>query len=389
MKQLLRSPQLKFRKTSGPSVDDPTEDLDVDDADTEAGAQQAPLSWTGASATSARAVTFGLLVCLLCGPLALAAFFLARPAPVPAPAAAVGADPDVDTRAAASAFAEDLVVTWLTTPRLEEKRLEQFGLESNSITLSVKPWIATDPTTAGIAKSEDGRTWAVTVAVTVATTASDPGQRRYFLVPVAVTEGSLAARTLPTPVAAPATADAGELGYRYRATTSDQVGAAAQDFLTALLVAGNVDRFIAPDSEITAVLPAPYSQIEVDEILLDRELEDADANPKTGRTLHLLITAVAAVDGEHQTTVQYALTMRSREGRWEASSIDAAPLLWESSADATGDPGSEPTDDSGTAGQPSSDPDDGLGGPDLSSDPAGDLASPEPSASPTATSSSN
>lgn len=382
MKQLLRSPQLKFRKSPGPDVDDPTEDLDLDDADTEGGTQQAPLSWTGASATSTRAVTFGLLVCLLCGPLALAAIFLARPATVPAPVAAAGADPDVDTRAAASAFAEDLVVTWLTTPRLSEKRLEQFGLDSTSVTLPGKPWLAADPTTAGIEKSKDGQTWSVTVAVTVALASNEPGQRRYFLVPVAVTDGSLAARTLPAPIAAPATADAGELGYRYRATTSDQVGAAAQDFLTALLVAGNVDRFIAPDSEITAVLPAPYAQIEVDEILLDRELEDADTNPETGRTLHLLITATAAVDGEHQTTVQYALTMTSREGRWEASSIDVAPLLWESSADAAGEQGTQPADDSATGGQPTTDPDEGLDGPDLSSDPAGELASPEPTASP-------
>lgn len=381
MKQLLRSPQLKFRKTAGDAVDDSTEDL-VDGAGPEDGTEQAPLSWTGASATSTRVVTFALLVCLVCGPLALLAFLMSGTTSTPAPAAAVAVDGDVDTRALASAFAEDLVITWLTTPRLEEKRLEQFGLESRSITLPAKPWIATDPSTAGIEKSPDGHTWSVTVAVTVATAASEPGVRRYFRVPVVVTDGTLAARTLPAPIAAPATAEPSDLGYRYRASVTDPVGAAAQDFLSALLVAGSVDRFISPDADIIAVLPAPYTSVDVEEILLDQELADEDANPETGRTLHLLVTATAALDGEHQTTVQYALTMTAREGRWEASSIDVAPLLYEASSDQAGE-------QAGTPGPPSSDSSDGLDGPDLNSDPAGELASPEPSASPTATPSSN
>ena len=101
---------------------------------------------------------------------------------------------------------------------------------------------------------------------------------------------------------------------------------AAQEFLAALVVgSGDVTRFISPDAAIAAVTPAPYTAIELEDVLVDHELTEADDVPQTGRTVHLLATATAIVTNDQAISVEYALTMTAREGRWEVAAIDATP----------------------------------------------------------------
>lgn len=309
---------LKFRK--------PREEA----SETEAAAEEtqaSALSWTGGSAAATKVISYLLISSLVAGPLSLLAIgwlILTATGPAPAPVTSGDTATVVDERSAVQGFAEDFVVTWLTSPDGEEDRLAVFMDDYSGVTLPTVPWSVSNPTAAGIEETEDG-TWSVTVAATVGGK-KQPGLRRYFRVPVTYLDGALAAAALPTPVSGPQLAVEARLDYRYRATNSDAVSVAAGEFLNALLVgSGDVTRFISPGASIRAVSPAPYTVVELEDVLVDQELTEGDATPETGRTLHLLVTAIATATADQQITVSYALTMTAREGRWEVAAIDASP----------------------------------------------------------------
>lgn len=376
MKQLLRSPQLRFRKTSdnddaSSAVDASAVDLSTDGPDA-ADPEQVTLAWTAVAGKATSATQFGLIASLLCGPVAVVLLLLSGSAPAVVAEQQTATNGVSADQVAASAFAEDLVVTWLSTPEGEDERVESYGPAYSSITLPKTPWVVTDSATAAMEQSEDGQTWTVTVAVSVSASAGSAPIRRYFRVPVHYAGGALAARALPTPVAAPAVANVVTLDYRFRAAPSDAVGAAAEDFLSGMLVGGDVERYISPTAEISAILPSPYTAVEVEEIRLDQELTEADEAPETGRTLRMLVTADAAVGRDQVITVQYALTMTAREGRWEVAAIDPAPLLSGADPEAAFTDGAAPQSPGDTTDQDPSGP---LGG-EITED---EFASEEPS----------
>jgi hypothetical protein len=284
--------------------------------------------WTGGSALATRAVTFGLWAALVTGPLALllAAWVVLGAAAPPVVQRASGLEP-AGERAAVQAFAEHYVLTWLQTPAGEEEQLQQFVSASLTPTLPKTPWSVSQPAVADIAGLEDS-TWSVTVAVTVTPPGKDPtvAARRYFQVPVTYQEGRLLAQTLPAPVAAPQPAEPVELDYPYRADHDDAPALAARDFLAALLTrAGDVTRYLSPGTSVAPIDPPPYATVEVQEVLVDTDLTNAPTTPRQGEQLQLLVTATAAADAEHEISVQYALTLAARAGRWEVKAIDPAP----------------------------------------------------------------
>lgn len=280
--------------------------------------------WTGGSALATRSVTLVLWAAFAAGPaaLVLAAWLILTPAAQP-----VGATPAPPSRvgelAAAQSFAEHYVVTWLQTPAGQEERLEPFVATTASVALPRTPWVVADPSTAGVEYLSAG-TWSVTVAVTVvAPTSAVAPERRYFQVPVTYQAGRLLAQTLPAPVAAPKAADPVELGYRFRVGLAAPAALTVSDFLAALLTgAGDVSRYTTPGTSITPVTPVPYTAVEVHEVLATHE---SAAAPEQGEQLRLLVTATARVSKQQETSVQYALTLAARSGRWEVKTVDPAP----------------------------------------------------------------
>lgn len=293
------------------------------------GTPTSDLEWdTSTSALASRSISGFLMACLVAGPVALllALLLLSTPPPQQQVAAPIRTG-TVGERAAVSAFAEDFVSTWLTSRRGEEAALESFLGAIPQVDLPDRSWRVSNPTTADLVKTESG-VWSVTVSATT-WTSSTTRTRRYFVVPVAYTDGALVASALPAPAAAPLTGQQQETIYQYQAPSSSSVTKAINDFLAALLAgSGDLTRFISPGAQIRPVTPPAYPMgVQVTNVLLDVELTDMDENPATGRTLHALVSASGSAGPEQATPIQYPLTLVAREGRWEIASIDPAPLV--------------------------------------------------------------
>jgi hypothetical protein len=306
----------------------PADDSGIPDGDVRLQGQ-----WTGGSKWATRGATGLLWSALACGPLGLMLGGVAfLTAPTSASAQTEQAADTASEQVAAEQFAEHFVVTWLTTPRGEEATLAPF-VDVSGIALPEVPWTVTNPASAALIQTGPGR-WAVTVAATVTTPAAqgqDPAQvpppaRRYFTVPVLYDDGALIAEALPTPVAAPASAEAGRLGYRYNLSAQHPASTATAEFLAALLTGtGDVTRYVTPGTQIPAITPAPYAEVLIRDLNVDVDPADMPEEPSTGDELHELVTAEARSSIGQAISVQYALTLTAREGRWEVRSMELAP----------------------------------------------------------------
>ncbi|WP_158603023.1 conjugal transfer protein [Jiangella rhizosphaerae] len=281
-----------------------------------------------------------LWAALLCGPVALFVAAQAGGAGGVTPSASVaGATSDVG-RDAAAEFAEQVVVTWLTATRENAagERLEELvGIDAGQGLPATSPAVR-NPAAAEVSAAGTG-VWSVTVAVDVdepstaeeAGGAAEPASgdrvqpvRRYFQVPVSVSDdGVVAALAAPAPVPAPAVGAVPGHGYGASVRSESPVGIAVAEFLSALLAGtGGLERVVAPGVELSAVTPAPYSQVEVTAIAAVGEPAE---DPVDGERAQVLVTAnVAHAMGE--AVVQYPLTLVARADRWEVEAIDPAPI---------------------------------------------------------------
>lgn len=315
--------------------------------------------WTGAATLRTRAVQAGLVAALVAGPVALL-LGVGQAATAAAPVAAPVAEAvtvDGGEQAAVGEFAQQLVLLWLQTPRGEEAALDDL-VDTAGMQLAETPMVGADPQTAQLVATGSGA-WSVTVAVTV-TDATEVPVRRHFQVPVRYTAdtGALVAATLPAPVPAPPAAVAPQLGYRYTASSSDPVTVASGEFLEALLTGvGDVTRLISPGTQISALTPAPFTGVQVREVATDVDLRGAEAGSAPEEPVRVLVTALASVTAEQSVTVQYALTLTTREGRWEVASMDPAPLPEaETDTPPLPPPAGSPAAPSGTSGAPTTAP---------------------------------
>lgn len=138
--------------------------------------------------------------------------------------------------------------------------------------------------------------------------------------------GTLSVVGLPAPIAAPG-AVAADTTFEYPKQVGDPAArAAVQEFLTAYLAgSGEVSRYTAPGSTITAVTPAPYSKVLVQSLNATDEMS-AKTAVKDGTEVQVLVTAQLDQGASSQTST-YFLTMASRAGRWEVKSIDTTPKI--------------------------------------------------------------
>lgn len=286
------------------------------------------IEWTGRSAAATKAATLGLWAFLACGPAALVLALMSGSDQIPVAASTANADQQSAAgRVAVSAFAEDFVTTWLSTRAGQEQRLGRFVGGASSISLPERPWTVTNTATAAASQESDDL-WAVTIAASVKGQRGAP-VRRYFQVPIKFSAGDLVAQSLPAPVPSPPLAAPAALDYPYRANMNGPVALAAQDFLSALITGnGDVSRYIAPTAFIEAIAPPPYTRLTIETVRIDQNLEeDLSADVPQGAQLRLLVDATARDTKITEISVQYALTMSARDGRWEVAQIDPVPML--------------------------------------------------------------
>ena len=190
--------------------------------------------------------------------------------------------------------------------------------------------------------------WSITVAAQVATRTEsgwiDAGLHFYRVAirvlggPEAGGEGKPGGPTgyvatgLPAEVGAPAGLEPIEVGYpRNRATDADDpVAGAVTRFLEAYLLGeGELTRYISPGSALTPIAPSPYTDLTVRDLSTDEPASGGRHRDLDQDGTRLAVLATVEATDQHVSThlLGYALTLISRDGRWEVSALDPAPAL--------------------------------------------------------------
>lgn len=236
------------------------------------------------------------------------------------------------TDTSAEAKAVGYVQAWLEATNIEHTTLDTYvNVPVNSQT----PTEARGLRAAGFTKSGDLVTVRVTGDVKTTMASAVKGEepksmwvQRWWQVVLRTdtSTGTLSVVGLPAPIAAPGNL-AADTTFEYPKQVGDPAArAAVQEFLTAYLAgSGEVSRYTAPGSSITAVTPAPYSKVLVQNLNATEEMS-AKTAVKDGTEVQVLVTAQLDQGTSSQTST-YFLTMASRAGRWEVKSIDTTPKI--------------------------------------------------------------
>lgn len=300
----------------------------------------------GALANLSAVLRWGAWLLLLAGPLlGLAALLRPIPAAGVAPSAAKASSAVVRDTAGPAGFAQLYVAAYVEAGKGSEASLAPYYPLMRDISLEAKAGAQHAERLAAVRVTQvSSGYWSVTVAarITSAAKASVAEKNdeagsvavlRYFQVPVraAGSGGGYAAAALPAEVAAPAVnSDGPQLGYGtpVPADAHDAAVATISDFLTAYLAgSGELDRYLSPGTDLTAVSPAPYRRVRVTQ-LAERDGDFAAVAPATEGVRRDLLVGVAATGMDGQVRpLTYALALQARDGRWEIAALDAAPVL--------------------------------------------------------------
>ncbi|WP_030618317.1 conjugal transfer protein [Streptomyces achromogenes] len=162
-----------------------------------------------------------------------------------------------------------------------------------------------------------GNAWSVTVAAQYA-----DGSVRYYAVPV-VADGpgaSFAVTGAPGEVAGPVRATVPKSPYGETVPQGD-LSSAMGEFLAAYLTgAGEVDRYLSPGVQLTAVSPAPYKAVAVQQVSAVEEAAAAEEVSADGTPVHVLVS-VEARDAAGRWPLAYEVTLKARSGRWEVAAL--------------------------------------------------------------------
>jgi len=298
------------------------------------GGNEAPTAkgseWTAGRGLGQKLTTGLLLVAVACGPLALMNFLLTPP---PAPAvAAVEVDGRLTSvQQTAGEYGVAFVGAWLSATRDQPGELSRYISSSAIRQLSAEPWLYRDLSLVSIEPVEGSELISVVAAATVEEyeAETDSGEkiwpRRYFAVTVRVSDEGMSIIGLPAPVAAPSHESSPiRLAYTQTVVSSSSARATVEAFLAAyLLGTGEIARYVSPGSEIAPITPTPYLNLTITDVKSDVDPSD---NPATGSVLHVLAVAEVQSNAGQQLTTTYALTFTARDGRWETTSVDLAPL---------------------------------------------------------------
>ena len=164
-----------------------------------------------------------------------------------------------------------------------------------------------------------GGAWSVTVAAQYA-----DGSVRYYAVPVAVggAGSSFTVTCAPGVVAGPARAEAAKSPYGVSVPDGDLSAAVGEFFAAYLTGSGEVSRYLAPGVTLSAVSPAPYASVSVQQISAVEQAAAAEQVPADGTTVRVLVQ-VEARDAGGRWPLAYELTLRARSGRWEVAALES------------------------------------------------------------------
>ncbi|MEU9412247.1 conjugal transfer protein [Streptomyces sp. NPDC048281] len=161
--------------------------------------------------------------------------------------------------------------------------------------------------------------WSVTVAAQYS-----GGSVRYYAVPVAAdrSASSFAVTGVPGVVAGPARAEVPASPYAVSVPDGD-LSSALGEFLAAYLTgSGEVDRYLAPGVSLTAVSPAPYTAVSIEQVLAVEEAAAGEKVPADGTKVRVLVR-VEAQDADGRWPLAYELTLKARSGRWEVAALES------------------------------------------------------------------
>ncbi|MGY6651345.1 conjugal transfer protein [Amycolatopsis sp. TRM77291] len=223
------------------------------------------------------------------------------------------------------------VRAWLSSSRDDSAGLEAFYPAGMKSTRAVGTQIPVDTSTLSVVSPRPG-SWTVIVAANMLAQQPDGKHRaRLACAQVSLVGGrqGYVAASLPAPVACPPALAAPELGYAETAELNGPVGQSVHGFLAAFLAGrGELERYISSGAHIGAIVPPLYAQIQLLELRTHESFEPGQAaRPLDGTEIHATARAWGYDAIGQVTTVDYALTLTARAGRWEVSRIDPAPLL--------------------------------------------------------------
>ncbi|WP_245717064.1 conjugal transfer protein [Nocardia mikamii] len=226
----------------------------------------------------------------------------------------------------AESFAQEFVVTYLSATNGQQEKLAEF-VDAQQMTLPSTPRQVSDPIVVFASRSIGNSSldvWAVTVSVRVAKTGAAGGLREYYRVPVSVAaDGRRRALALPSAVGAPGRGNDLVLNYEISCGTETPLAQVASGFLAAYLTgSGDVARYVAPNSGIAALQPAPYTAVETTTVSSEDASCGASAN-----SAKVLATINPKAGAGAAPTLAYPLTMIRNSGQWQVQSMDALPAL--------------------------------------------------------------
>jgi hypothetical protein len=338
----------------------------VEAANDEVGWQTGTAGLSGL-ARLARTSAWGLIAS---GPVLGVAALLGSSAPAEGRPMAAPAHKAVSERSPAG-FAQLYVAAYLEAGHGTERSLAAYF--SGSVTLTNDPGTRSATRTVAVASRQvQPGYWSVTVAAQVARKNAkgawvDVGLQ-YYQVPVQVlgpasaggagrpgaAELGYISTALPAQVAAPASLNASNLGYGTNRgnNPADPATQTVSGFLGAYLTGdGALDRYTSPGVALRPVAPAPYTGVEITDIADDSGNASSTAVPADGARRRVLATVTAKDGSGASYPLNYALTLRSRGGRWEVAALDAAPQLQGGSRPSLASP--SPSSDGTSSASPS------------------------------------
>ncbi|GGP93108.1 hypothetical protein GCM10010278_83900 [Streptomyces melanogenes] len=159
--------------------------------------------------------------------------------------------------------------------------------------------------------------------MTVAAQYAD-GTVRYYAVPIAADAPgtSFAVTGAPGVVAGPGRAPMAKSPYGVRVPAGDLTSAIGR-FLGAYLTgAGEVERYLAPGTRLSAVSPAPFQGATVQRISATETVAAAERVPADGTTVRVL-ASIQARDRGGRWPLAYELALKARSGRWEITALES------------------------------------------------------------------
>lgn len=277
--------------------------------------------------TATRASSVLLMTAIALGPVGAGLGGMAWWHTQHAPAPVTSAVDRSNGQAMASAFAQRLVVAWLTSSQQQPGALTALMPQVQSVQLAQTAFQVSAPAVAGVTYVGHGA-WSVTVSAAV-TDAQHHTNQRWFAVPVQVQQangGQVSALALPAVVSAPAVtvSQTAAQTFAQQMDPAGPVGQSVGQFLGAYLTGnGDVTRYTTPGVVINPVSPAVFSTVQLYGLTANGQINEAA--PRDGAQVRVLAQVTGSTTAAQAITTTYALSLTARASRWEITSIDPAP----------------------------------------------------------------